>query len=55
MHAGMMVTIVEAPSELKRRAADGTLVTISPSHITACEAPQTILSVIRSAKMHNGK
>ena len=52
MHAGMTTTIVEAPTELKRRATDGTLVTISPSHITACEAPQTLLSVIRSAAMH---
>ena len=49
MHAGMMTTIVEAPTELKRRAAAGELVTTSPSHQTACEAPQTLLSVVRSA------
>ena len=52
MHAGMMTTIIEAPTELKRRAADGSLVTISPSHITACEAPQTLMSQVRSAAMH---
>jgi iron transport multicopper oxidase len=51
MHAGMMATIIEAPSELQRRAADGTLVT-SPSHVTACEAPQTIMAVLRSAAHH---
>jgi iron transport multicopper oxidase len=51
MHAGMMTTIIEAPAELQRRAADGTLVT-SPSHVTACEAPQTIMAVLRSAHQH---
>ena len=50
-HAGMMTTIIEAPSELQRRAADGTLVT-SPSHVTACEAPQTIMAALRSAAHH---
>jgi hypothetical protein len=49
---GMMVTIIEAPSELQRRAAAGELVTSSPSHLRACEAPQTLLSVVRSAAMH---
>lgn len=49
---GMMVTIIEAPSELQRRAAAGELVTTSPSHQTACEAPQTFMSVVRSAAMH---
>lgn len=52
MHAGMQVTIIEAPTELQRRAASGELVTTSPSHQMACEAPQTLMAVARAAVMH---
>ena len=38
MHIGMMVTFVEAPSELTRLAKAGTLV-VPPEHLAACKAP----------------
>ena len=38
MHIGMMVTFVEAPSELTRLAKAGKLV-VPPQHLAACKAP----------------